>query len=284
MHPLYISDLDGTLLDTQAKLTPFAFNTLKSLLLEKVPITIASARSAVSMKLLLGELPIQLPVITFNGSCIDRFDTGEHIRIFDVDAGFKHEIYACVCSEGFAPFVSAFDGKRDNLYYEQTINAGMEWYLANRVEVKDHRLRNPVRLISVLDEFIISINVIGKRDALKVLQNELTTHYNEFVQLHLFDNLYSPGWSWLTIHDCKATKDQAIKEMMIMEGLYDHELVAFGDNDNDIAMFELADRAVAVANSSPGALAAADEVIGPHDQDSVVKYLLKDARLKAAGA
>ena len=54
------------------------------------------------------------------------------------------------------------------------------------------------------------------------------------------------------------------------------ELVVFGDNDNDVPMFEVADRALAVENATEKLRAYASEVIGPNESDSVVRRILAD--------
>ena len=58
----------------------------------------------------------------------------------------------------------------------------------------------------------------------------------------------------------------------------------FGDHNNDIEMFQEADRAIAVANATDELKALATQVIGPNDEDSVVRYLLDYWKGGAAGA
>jgi hypothetical protein len=51
------------------------------------------------------------------------------------------------------------------------------------------------------------------------------------------------------------------------------KLVVFGDNLNDVRMFKMAARAVAVENASDEIKQYATEIIGPNEDDSVVKYV-----------
>ncbi|MCG8640340.1 MAG: HAD hydrolase family protein, partial [Desulfobacterales bacterium] len=81
------------------------------------------------------------------------------------------------------------------------------------------------------------------------LRLELKEKYGEKIVVHLMENDYSPGWFWLTIHDAKATKDQAIKELVKITEHSMDDLIVFGDNANDIKMFKLATRAIAVENA-----------------------------------
>jgi hydroxymethylpyrimidine pyrophosphatase-like HAD family hydrolase len=50
----------------------------------------------------------------------------------------------------------------------------------------------------------------------------------------------------------------------------------FGDHDNDIKMFQMADRGIAVANATEKLRRHATQVIGPNDEDSVVKFIREE--------
>ena len=65
---LYVSDLDGTLLQEDATVSPTSRRILSSLLAEGLPLTVASARSVVSMQQMLAGIGLKLPVIEFNGA------------------------------------------------------------------------------------------------------------------------------------------------------------------------------------------------------------------------
>ncbi|MEH2234205.1 MAG: HAD hydrolase family protein [Nostoc sp.] len=51
------------------------------------------------------------------------------------------------------------------------------------------------------------------------------------------------------MHNRKATKDQAIRTLLENYGLQESEIVVFGDQINDIEMFQIANHAIAVANA-----------------------------------
>jgi hydroxymethylpyrimidine pyrophosphatase-like HAD family hydrolase len=55
-------------------------------------------------------------------------------------------------------------------------------------------------------------------------------------------------------------------------------LVVFGDNNNDLPMFRIADESYAVSNAIPAVLAAATGVIGSHDNDVVARWITDDFR------
>ncbi len=58
MHQLYVSDLDGTLLQSDATLSARSQDILRGLLDDGMTFTIATARSAFSVRQILGDLPL----------------------------------------------------------------------------------------------------------------------------------------------------------------------------------------------------------------------------------
>ena len=93
--------------------------------------------------------------------------------------------------------------------------------------------------------------------------------------MFFFENLYSRTWHCLTIHYHKACKAQATREILDYKGFNVKNLVVFGDNLNDVNMFKMAQRSVAVSNSSDQIRKIATETIGSNEEDSVIKYIMK---------
>jgi len=62
----------------------------------------------------------------------------------------------------------------------------------------------------------------------------------------------------------------------VMKQLGANRLVVFGDNNNDLPMFRIADESYAVSNAIPAVLAAATGVIGSNDDDAVARWVTDD--------
>ena len=71
-----------------------------------------------------------------------------------------------------------------------------------------------------------------------------------------------------------ATKALAIRRLARTLGA--ERIVVFGDNRNDLPMFEIADLAVAVSNAIPEVLERADIIIGDHNSSAVAEFILSD--------
>lgn len=227
-----------------------------------------------SVAQILEGLPLRLPVVNFNGAYLSDFATGRHEVVNAIDPEATERIIGEILpSHGCLPFLSTFDGSEDRAYYQQVINGGMETYLSGRIAKKDTRWRQADDLRDRLDEQAICITLIDRGERLGPVEQELRSTFGDLVQLHHIEDMYNPGWHWLTVHSGLATKSRGIETLRERYGFGDHRLVVFGDQINDIPMFRIADHAVAVANAIDPLKELADEIIGPADHGSVVEYL-----------
>lgn len=272
----YVSDLDGTLLNAEGRLSDTSRDLLGKMINDGLQFTVASARSVWSIAQMLEGLDITVPVIEFNGAFITEMKTGRHLVVNGLSETVKHGIYLEIQAAGFLPFISTYDGERDNLYHSRILNEGMQWYYDDRMALKDPRLRPPRPLESILEEQVICFTVIDREENLKPLEHRLKRLYGEMIQLHLFRHLYCEGWHWLTIHDARACKSRALDMLLDMLAIGNDELTVFGDDINDIAMFERAGRAIAVENAITPVKDRASRVIGSNREDSVARFIWEE--------
>jgi 5-amino-6-(5-phospho-D-ribitylamino)uracil phosphatase len=282
MATLYVTDLDGTLIRDDLTLSPEARADLFALLAEGAPITVASARSVTSIRAILGDIPFALPIVEFNGAFLSEYRTGRHEIVNAIPAPIAREVFEAMRAGGCTPYISAFDGERDLVFYDTITNEGMAAYFAERVAFKDERLRRVDDLAAGLDGGAVCLTVIERAGRIDALHASLASAFADGVVLTSYDYRYFPGWKFFTVHDRRATKDQAIAALRASRGLEGHYLVVFGDDVNDIGMMKAADRPIAMANAKPEVKAFAREVIGTNNDDSVVRAIRQDWSGKAA--
>ncbi|MCC8022825.1 MAG: HAD family hydrolase, partial [Clostridiales bacterium] len=93
MQTIYVTDLDGTLLNSRTQLSETARKLLRELIDKGMNFTYATARSRNSAKRLLGDLTITLPVIVHNG-------------VFVMEAASGTPLFSCRFSEAEAALLS----------------------------------------------------------------------------------------------------------------------------------------------------------------------------------
>ena len=271
---LYVSDVDHTLLGSDGTLSLYSRDTLNSLMAAGLQFTVASARSCASLRHLLAGLYLTLPVVDFNGSFVSDLATGSHHVVHAVVPALLWDLWTLVQRSGHVPFVATWDGRADRLYYDTVINAGMQWYLADRESHRDPRLRRLADLRDGLSEQVVCFTIIGRQEPLGALRAEIHQRHSDAVRTYCFENTYSPGWYWLTVHAAAASKERGVAALIRQRPeLHGCRLVVFGDGDNDIGLFQAADTALAVANATPDLKRHATDTIPANDTDAVVRWL-----------
>jgi len=275
---IFVSDLDGTLLRGVGTLSDYSRTVLTELLQNGVQFTVASARAWSEITPVLGDLPLRLPIIAINGAYLTDYATGNHLVINDIEHSLATAVYQHILKGQLLPFIVTHNGTEDCLYWQDLKNEQMQWYHDILHVHKDQRIRRIENLKHALAEKVIAFAVMGPRETVTALSELLADEYPGLLENFLFENPYSPGHWWLTIHDQRACKSKAIRTLVEMTGHDLANLTVFGDHINDIKMFQLANRAIAVANAELEVKAVADEIIGSNDDDAVVKYMLQEYR------
>ena len=275
MRRLFVSDLDGTLADRGARLSRFTRRNLQILLRAGLPFTIASARSIHTLHPILEGLALQLPVAEFNGAYITDWKTREPLVCHALEAQVADSVMRWALELGVPPFVSTFAKGEQRLYPPQRLeNAGMVWYETSRRDARDRRLRAAVDPLSLLGQRIVSLTLIAKHQVLTPLVAAIARDFAAETECVLYENRYQLGWFWLTVQSAAANKANALRWIAEANGQTLDQTTVFGDEINDVPMFQIAGRAIAVQNAIAEIKQLAHEVIGPHDEDSVVKYLM----------
>ncbi len=278
MKNVFVTDLDGTLLDDSGHLSIKSRKMILDLLNNGIAFTIASARSLDSIRAVIKDLPLKMPVIEFNGSYITDYHTGEKLMVNCIDNRMNAKIYSMIKAQNLSMIVTCHENDHDHLYYNgASLTEGAKNYIDFRLNNGDERLFDEDKLNKVLDKDIICFNVIDLEHKIRAIHDELIESFGDSLEVHMMRGTYSEEWFWLNVADPSGTKGSALK---IFKEMYLNEtdkLYVFGDNNNDLGMFKVADVSIAVANGVEPLKELASETIGYNYDDSVAKYITKKA-------
>ena len=138
MKTLYVSDLDGTLLNMNSALSAFTLDTVNSLVAQGVNFTYATARSLSSSLMVTVGLDKKIPVIVHNGACIQDAVSGKTIYSVCFSESEKQLLRSIFEPLAVCPiFYALLDGDEQVAYKNQYINDGIRFYL-KRGEGKLH--------------------------------------------------------------------------------------------------------------------------------------------------
>lgn len=276
---LYVTDLDGTLLNGESRVSERSAEILNRLIDRGVLFTPATARTPATVQPLLKAIHQSvytgrdgvvkpLPSIVMTGAGLwNRLTVSfESCRtIPEEDAVKIHEIFL---SHGLHPFVYCLSGNSFlNVYHPSAMSSRENAFYQDRrhLELKRFHLdQQPARWDRVA--LFFAIGPVEMVENLVVELNGATAcaaaWYPDVIlrDTGLID-IYAPG----------VSKASAVKALGAEVGA--DETVVFGDNLNDLPMMAVADVAVATENALPEVKAKADVVIGRNTEDAVARWI-----------
>lgn len=269
---LYVSDMDGTLLASGGLLSPYSSQTLKRLIGRGINFTVASARSYTSVRNVFRDIDLKVPAITHDGAVLYDIANDKVLTSHGMDPISATQVYELAVKHGTSPFIeSIIDGTE--LFITQTIKSeGMKW-------LYDYRKEAGAKNIIGFDKFepfannVISFTLVDQAPVLLALQKEIKSLYSDRIKTHFYSEWDCIHAACLTIHDAKAHKGQGLRDLMKYMDYDYKDITVFGDQHNDLAMFMLAHRSVAVSNAVPELTALSTHQIGHHNDDSVVNFI-----------
>lgn len=270
---IYITDLDGTLLDNNAELAEDSQKTINDLIEGGTLFTVASARSHRTIKSIIPNIKFKLPIIEFNGGYITDFESGRHLVVNNIESEETASIYSVIKENEFEPLVSAFDGETDELFYFKSTSVGMDEYIDDR-EKNGFSLRRFNNFSEINNQKIMCFTVIDEKDRIINLQKVLNKTFHKTIIVEAWEDMYYKPWYWLSVHSIESTKANAIMKLCEMENINYDRLITFGDNLNDIEMFKISYKSYAVENAVEELKNLAYEVIGTNIEDSVVRKII----------
>ena len=265
---LYVSDLDGTLMHKDLKISDFSVKTINALVEKGVAFTYATARSISSAGTITKDLKLNLPVITRNGAVLADNNTGKIIEkalFTEKEVEMLKEMLPELPKTGFVSCYFGDDMKK--VFAGSLHTAELQGYL-------DYYKDDPsVVTVSALSEMFMGnpgyVTIIGNKDETEPLYLR-TREYNGWECLFQKD-VYRDEY-WLEIAPRNSTKAKSILKLKEEYGF--DKLVVFGDSANDITMFRIADEAYAVSNAVDELKALATGIIGSYEEDAVAKFLI----------
>ena len=133
MKTLYVSDLDGTLLNSNIELSDYTVRTINSLIEKGMNFTFATARSLNSSRGITNNLKLNLPVIVYNGAFIMDKESGRIISSTTFTDIEKRFVIEKIKKHKLSPLVYSFIGDRECVSYDRNkVNEGIRLYLDSR--------------------------------------------------------------------------------------------------------------------------------------------------------
>ena len=268
---LYVSDLDGTLLDSNGQLPKKSLQRLNRLIDKGLNFSIATARNYDSAYPLLRGLNLKYPVILFNGVYLTELHTGKNIFFSNsISPKIIDNMMTMVEPRGIDPFIYTY-GEKHRVYYKSARNPGAQAYIDGLAG--DNRAQKVDKFVFPRSECISGFLLIDTDIALKPIYNELLSLYMDKLNIYFAQDVSNTNFHWLQSFHQEANKGKMLKRMTQHLGIPLSKTVVFGDYLNDLDMFKVSGYAIAVENALPEVKSAAQQVISSNVDQGVITYL-----------
>jgi Cof subfamily protein (haloacid dehalogenase superfamily) len=253
---LVASDIDGTLINSERRLSPRTLDVLGRI---PVPVVVVTGRPLRWLDQLFDQLPAPLPAICANGAVIYDPHTDEVLRAEPLPVDLLLEVTKRL--RDAVPDVSLAVEVEDGRAFLHEDTWTIRWEHDHRVRV----IAAPEELTSV--------------PAVKLLARSSTADPDDFLELvsrtlgDRAEATRSSSSALVEISAAGVTKAAGLAWLCERQGVTAEQVVAFGDMPNDIPLLTWAGRGVAVGNAHPALRAIADDTTGTNDADGVADYL-----------
>ena len=262
-YKILCSDLDGTLLATKSDVSDFAISEIGRIK-DRMRIILVSARMPQSMTYLQRRLGIEHePLVCYNGAYV--LDGASEILSEEIALDFLEEIHDLAEQKDI----------KLGLYYKT------EWYAEENTE----RIRKEIRYTQATPHFrdtkdtltdwkkrdvsAHKVMMMGSKDTADAIFPELTKAFAG--DLHL----YRSNDTLIEIAPKSVSKLTAIRKLL-KEGESLANVIAFGDNYNDLEMLKHCGYGVAVENARDEVKAVADAITLPNYDDGVADFIARN--------
>ncbi|NIZ47114.1 Cof-type HAD-IIB family hydrolase [Entomospira nematocerorum] len=260
MYKIIFTDLDGTLLPSNKKMTSYTKEVIHAVRSMGIKFILASGRSITSMRNFHKELLLNEPIISYNGAYIEHL--GEEIYYHALDKAMAEKLLQF-----------AVENHLYFHFYNKDQLTTLDFYI-DHPELLSYSERNgliPVG-IGIADVDFSQVTkwmfVEQNRQKLEFIASQVQGLLGAGANMSFTSDIF------FEIYSDVVNKGNAAHYIMDMYGLKAEESISFGDNHNDIELVSMAHLGVAMKNS-PDALKniAMMESQYTSDEDGVAKIL-----------
>lgn len=251
---LIVADLDGTILRDDKSLD----RNIKSVLIEKnVPLTFVSGRNVHIIQDYIKELNISLPYITNNGANMFLGNT----CIYECPIDSK-ELADClhILVKNEVAFLAYTNETIYSVGYQEGLD-GFKKRLIGKCEIIDD-----ANIEDIVSESIFKVVMI--HPDMERVKDQLNSVCDKTVCMQSEGIIYT-----LTSKD--STKGKTLKKLLEYLDIDSSSVLAFGDNYNDISMFEVVD-GVAMENAQDHLKEVAKYSTKSNEEDGVSYFIQKN--------
>lgn len=275
---LFVTDLDGTLLNSNKEVSIKSTEILNKLIDNGVNFTVATARTPATVVDLLQDVNLKLPAVLMNGVLLYDIKEEKYINIKEIEKDIVDKVFNIL--NKFDKNAMVYGIRNNHLWvYHKEFEYSWEYdFYKERADRKQKTFLKVENYQECINESkVINFIVFDKYEKIKGIYEELKKI--DEISVEYYEDIYEKGCYFLEAYSAEASKANGIK--LLSDYIEHDKLICFGDNLNDIPMFELADECYATANAVERVKEISTDVIGSCDEDGVALFMEKKLKVKS---
>ncbi len=269
MSTVYITDLDGTLLNNSAELSDYTRRVLNTAYECDTQVTFATARTPATVKKIMQGVNFRLPAVLLNGAVIYDTGSGAFVQKSVIERESVNAVAELMQKYAISGFAHVVEEERMCTYYDTLRTPQMRASYEERRSKFNKPYRQIPDMRGLRDKEVVYFSFQDTSETLAPFKEEIERIAG--IDAVYYRDVYSDNLQYLELMAAGVSKKAGVEFLRRYAAA--ERIVAFGDNLNDLPMFAAADVCYAVENASEEVKRRANGVVGANTADGVALFL-----------
>ena len=269
-YRLLALDVDGTLLDPSGALRPAVRDAVMAVQQRGLRVVLCTGRRFRTARPLAQALQLDTPLVVHNGAVVKDLASGQTLQQSYLPIDMYHQTLPLLRRLS-APlvYIDAFHENVDIL--TESMDHAHPFQRAYLTDQLAH-CRIVDDIASPLSHGVILLSIMADGASLQALRLVVEQTLGTRGRVLLVMNKNYQGYI-LEILQAGVSKWQALQHLAAQQDIAPEEIIAVGDDHNDLDMIRYAGLGIAMGNAVPEVQAAADAITGSNAEDGLVQAL-----------
>lgn len=267
---LFVSGLDGCLLDGNKELSSFSKYQLTRMLDDGLNFTVSTTRTPASLARIFSHVPLRNNLMIMNGAATYDKHNEQYLDIKFIDKAAQKGIDEYFSMKDRNIFTYTIIDEVLSIYHTVFENEAEAKFYTDR---RNNYFKNHIKgKLNETDNVLFYI-LIDKLEVVNGYKEDLLKLYEDLIHIQIYEYSFFEGYYFMKIYTSKASKLVALEEFL---GKNKSEMViSFGSKEYDLEIIEHSDYSFALESAEDVVRRNASKVLAGSNPDDIIKFIRK---------